>query len=137
MQIYSEAIVVVQLSGSLLNSTYVQNSELHAYLPEGWEEKLDSLIDNAYTYGREGISTAVCIPTLINVIYSLVARCRNLSTTENVFDVILTFLPGSKTGKNKIKKYKKRCFKFKDDVCTLDQFDQCQHILCKDNRKVI
>ncbi|XP_026742955.1 transmembrane protein 245-like isoform X1 [Trichoplusia ni] len=59
IQIYSEAIVVVQLSGSLLNSTYVQNSELHAYLPEGWEEKLDSLIDNAYTYGREGISTAV------------------------------------------------------------------------------
>ncbi|XP_050551421.1 transmembrane protein 245 isoform X4 [Spodoptera frugiperda] len=59
IQIYSEAIVVVQLSGSLLNSTYVQNSELHAYLPEGWEEKLDSLIDNAYTYGREGISTAI------------------------------------------------------------------------------
>ncbi|KAL4717915.1 hypothetical protein ACJJTC_001333 [Scirpophaga incertulas] len=59
IQIYSEAIVVVQLSGSLLNSTFVQNSELHAYLPEGWEEKLDSLIDNAYTYGREGISTGV------------------------------------------------------------------------------
>ncbi|XP_026760777.2 transmembrane protein 245 isoform X2 [Galleria mellonella] len=59
IQIYSEAIVVVQLSGSLLNSTFVQNSELHAYLPEGWEEKLDSLIDNAYTYGREGISTAI------------------------------------------------------------------------------
>ncbi|KAJ0173563.1 hypothetical protein K1T71_010712 [Dendrolimus kikuchii] len=59
IQIYSEAIVVVQLSGSLLNSTYVQNSELHAYLPEGWEEKLDSLIDNAYTYGREGISSTV------------------------------------------------------------------------------
>ncbi|XP_049877971.1 transmembrane protein 245 [Pectinophora gossypiella] len=59
IQIYSEAIVVVQLSGSLLNSTFVQNSELHKYLPEGWEEKLDSLIDNAYTYGREGISTGV------------------------------------------------------------------------------
>ncbi|XP_046971701.1 transmembrane protein 245 isoform X2 [Vanessa cardui] len=59
IQIYSEAIVVVQLSGSLLNSTFVQNSELHAYLPEGWEEKLDSLIDNAYTYGREGISTGI------------------------------------------------------------------------------
>ncbi|XP_073950314.1 transmembrane protein 245 isoform X2 [Choristoneura fumiferana] len=59
IQIYSEAIVVVQLSGSLLNSTFVQNSELHAYLPEGWEEKLDSLIDNAYTYGKEGISTGV------------------------------------------------------------------------------
>ncbi|CAB0028639.1 unnamed protein product, partial [Trichogramma brassicae] len=58
IQIYSEAIVVVQLSGSLLNSTFVQNSELHAYLPAGWEDKLDSLIDNAYTYGREGISTA-------------------------------------------------------------------------------
>lgn len=59
IQIYSEAIVVVQLSGSLLNSTYVQNSKLHAYLPEGWEDKLDSLIDNAYTYGREGISATV------------------------------------------------------------------------------
>lgn len=61
LQIYSEAIVVVKLSGSLLNSTFVQNSELHAYLPEGWEEKLDSLIDNAYTYGREGISTGVSL----------------------------------------------------------------------------
>ncbi|XP_050674963.1 transmembrane protein 245 isoform X3 [Leptidea sinapis] len=59
IQIYSEAIVVIQLSGSLLNSTFVQNSALHAYLPEGWEEKLDSLIDNAYTYGREGISTGL------------------------------------------------------------------------------
>nr|XP_021202592.1 transmembrane protein 245 isoform X2 [Bombyx mori] len=59
IQIYSEAIVVVQLSGSLLNSTYVQNSVLHNYLPEGWEEKLDSLIDDAYTYGREGISTTI------------------------------------------------------------------------------
>lgn len=59
IQIYSEAIVVIQLSGSLLNSTIVQNSELHAYLPEGWEDKLDSLIDNAYTYGREGISTSI------------------------------------------------------------------------------
>ncbi|KAJ2953387.1 hypothetical protein O0L34_g977 [Tuta absoluta] len=59
IQIYSEAIVVVQLSGSLLNSTFVQNSELHKYLPEGWEDKLDSLIDNAYTYGREGISTGI------------------------------------------------------------------------------
>ncbi|XP_047512850.1 transmembrane protein 245 isoform X1 [Pieris napi] len=57
IQIYSEAIVVIQLSGSLLNSTFVQNSVIHAYLPEGWEDKLDSLIDNAYTYGREGIST--------------------------------------------------------------------------------
>ncbi|XP_047512852.1 transmembrane protein 245 isoform X3 [Pieris napi] len=59
IQIYSEAIVVIQLSGSLLNSTFVQNSVIHAYLPEGWEDKLDSLIDNAYTYGREGISTGV------------------------------------------------------------------------------
>ncbi|CAH2045197.1 unnamed protein product, partial [Iphiclides podalirius] len=59
IQIYSEAIVVVQLSGSLLNSTFVQHSPLQNYLPEGWNEQLDSLIDNAYTYGREGISTAV------------------------------------------------------------------------------
>ncbi|XP_048486237.1 transmembrane protein 245 [Plutella xylostella] len=59
IQIYSEAIVVVQMSGSLLNSTFVQNSELHQYLPDGWEDKLDSLIDNAYTYGREGISKGV------------------------------------------------------------------------------
>ncbi|XP_026314827.1 transmembrane protein 245 isoform X2 [Hyposmocoma kahamanoa] len=59
IQIYSETIVVVQLSGSLLNSTFVQNSELHKYLPEGWEDKLDSLLDNAYTYGREGISKGV------------------------------------------------------------------------------
>ncbi|CAG4954205.1 unnamed protein product [Parnassius apollo] len=59
IQIYSEAIVVIQLSGSLLNSTFVQHSPLQTYLPEGWEDKLDSLIDDAYTYGREGISTAV------------------------------------------------------------------------------
>ncbi|GBP43202.1 Transmembrane protein 245 [Eumeta japonica] len=66
IQIYSEAIVVLQLSGSVLNSTIVQNSELHAYLPEGWEEKVDSLIDDAYTYGREGISKAAYELTLIS-----------------------------------------------------------------------
>lgn len=44
-----------------MNSTFVQHSPLQKYLPEGWDEKLDSLIDDAYTYGREGISTAVSI----------------------------------------------------------------------------
>lgn len=50
---------MVQLTGSLINRTVVHNPELRQLLPPGWDETLDSLLDNAYVYGREGLSKAV------------------------------------------------------------------------------
>ncbi|XP_050296615.1 transmembrane protein 245-like isoform X2 [Anthonomus grandis grandis] len=59
IQIYAEAILLLQMISNAINQTVVQNPELHQLLPPTWNETMDSLLDNAYQYGREGISKAV------------------------------------------------------------------------------
>lgn len=43
----------------MINNTVVHNPELRQLLPPSLEETLDSVLDNAYIYGREGISKVV------------------------------------------------------------------------------
>lgn len=50
---------MVQTTGNVINSTIVHNPELRQLLPPSIEETLDSVLDNAYIYGREGISKLV------------------------------------------------------------------------------
>lgn len=59
LQIYAEGIMLVQMVGNVINQTVVQNPELRQLLPPTWDETMDSILDNAYQYGREGISKAV------------------------------------------------------------------------------
>ncbi|XP_072383080.1 transmembrane protein 245 [Diabrotica undecimpunctata] len=59
VQIYAEAIMLVQMTGSLINQTVVHNPELKQVLPPAWDDTVDSILDNAYLYGREGISKTV------------------------------------------------------------------------------
>ncbi|XP_066249575.1 transmembrane protein 245 [Euwallacea similis] len=59
VQIYAEGIMLVQMTSNVINQTVVQNPELRQLLPPTWDETMDSLLDNAYQYGREGISKAV------------------------------------------------------------------------------
>ncbi|CAH1105803.1 unnamed protein product [Psylliodes chrysocephalus] len=59
IQIYAEAIMLVQMTGSLINQTVVQNPELKQMLPPAWDDTIDSILDNAYQYGREGIQKSV------------------------------------------------------------------------------
>ncbi|RZC33168.1 transmembrane protein 245 [Asbolus verrucosus] len=58
-QIYAEAIMLVQMTGNVINQTVVHNPELRQLLPPAWDDTVDSILDNAYQYGREGISKAV------------------------------------------------------------------------------
>lgn len=51
--------MLVQMTSNVINQTVVQNPELRQMLPPTWDETMDSLLDNAYQYGREGISKAV------------------------------------------------------------------------------
>lgn len=59
LQIYAEGIMLVQMTSNVINQTVVQNPELRQLLPPTWDETMDSILDNAYQYGREGISKAV------------------------------------------------------------------------------
>ncbi|KAK9875494.1 hypothetical protein WA026_007885 [Henosepilachna vigintioctopunctata] len=59
IQIYAEAIMLVQITGNVINQTVVHNPELRQLLPTTFDDTVDSVLDNAYQYGREGLSKAV------------------------------------------------------------------------------
>lgn len=47
------------MSGEILNSTLINNPDID-WVPQQWEESVNSVLDNAYTYGRAAISDGVC-----------------------------------------------------------------------------
>lgn len=53
--------MLVQMFSNVINQTVVNNPELKHLLPDTWDDTVDSILDNAYQYGREGISKAVII----------------------------------------------------------------------------
>lgn len=55
VQVYSEGIHMLQVGSSILNSTYMRNTKLM----DGWQSQLDSIVNDAYSYGRQGISSGV------------------------------------------------------------------------------
>lgn len=55
------------MTSNVINQTVVQNPELRQLLPPTWDETMDSILDNAYQYGREGISKAVSIILVLKV----------------------------------------------------------------------
>ncbi|KAG5309294.1 TM245 protein, partial [Acromyrmex insinuator] len=58
IQIYAEGLHLVQVTGEILNSTLMSNSDID-WVPEKWEESVNSVLDNVYTYGRSAISDGV------------------------------------------------------------------------------
>ncbi|XP_023244199.1 transmembrane protein 245-like [Centruroides sculpturatus] len=64
VQIYGESMHLVGVTSSLINQTLVYNSDIQELLPESLldvQGTLDSMLGDAYVYGREWISTSVCI----------------------------------------------------------------------------
>lgn len=59
VEIYSEAITVVQLGNDVVNWTLCHRPELMNMFPEGVTSSMDDVIENAYQYGRTGIGTYV------------------------------------------------------------------------------
>lgn len=56
---YAEGIHLVHVAGNAINNTLSNNQEILALLPEGVQEKLHLVLDNAYLYGRQSISSMV------------------------------------------------------------------------------
>ncbi|CAD6236263.1 GSCOCG00012466001-RA-CDS [Cotesia congregata] len=56
--IYAEGIHLIQVTGEIINSTLVHNPDID-WVPEQWEDSVNSVLDNAYTYGRSAIAHAV------------------------------------------------------------------------------
>ncbi|XP_012254878.1 transmembrane protein 245 isoform X2 [Athalia rosae] len=58
IQIYAEGMHLIQVTGEVLNSSLVNNADID-WVPEQWEDSVNSVLDNAYTYGRSAISDGV------------------------------------------------------------------------------
>lgn len=59
---------IVQTAAHFTNATIVSNPELLQMLPEGIGDGIKQMLDNAYQYGREGISNMVgAMQTMINL----------------------------------------------------------------------
>ncbi|XP_034243899.1 transmembrane protein 245 isoform X1 [Thrips palmi] len=59
VNVYAEGIHLVHVAGNAINNTLSNNQEILALLPEGVQEKLHLVLDNAYLYGRQSISSMV------------------------------------------------------------------------------
>lgn len=69
LQVYAEGIHLVYMSANVINSTVVYNSDMLGVVPEDWQDKMNDILDNAYTYGREGISKMVMCPTSLRILW--------------------------------------------------------------------
>lgn len=49
---------LIHITGEILNSSLMNNPDID-WLPEHWEDSVNSVLDNAYTYGRSAISDGV------------------------------------------------------------------------------
>ncbi|XP_078033745.1 transmembrane protein 245 isoform X1 [Augochlora pura] len=58
IQVYTEGMYLIQITGEILNSSLMNNPDID-WLPEQWEGSVNSVLDNAYTYGRSAISDGV------------------------------------------------------------------------------
>ncbi|KAL6267048.1 hypothetical protein P5V15_000124 [Pogonomyrmex californicus] len=58
VQIYAEGMHLIQVTGDILNSSLMNNPDID-WVPEKWEESVNSVLDNAYTYGRSAISDGI------------------------------------------------------------------------------
>lgn len=58
-QFYAEGDHLVRVGANVINSTVSQYPEMSQILPEGWESLTDSLVGNAYHYGRDYIKTLI------------------------------------------------------------------------------
>ncbi|XP_015586953.1 transmembrane protein 245 isoform X2 [Cephus cinctus] len=58
IQVYAEGMHLVQVTGDVLNASLVNNPDID-WVPEQWEDSVNSVLDNAYTYGRSAISDGI------------------------------------------------------------------------------
>ncbi|XP_046397197.1 transmembrane protein 245 isoform X2 [Ischnura elegans] len=59
VQSYGETFHMLHVFGNVINSTIVNNPELSAYLPEGMQSMVDTTLNSAYLYGREGLVSLI------------------------------------------------------------------------------
>ncbi|CAG7832253.1 unnamed protein product [Allacma fusca] len=58
-QVYAEGDHLVRVTRNLINTTVSQHPEINEMLPEGWQSIMNSMVGNAFHYGREYISNMI------------------------------------------------------------------------------
>ncbi|KAK2580315.1 hypothetical protein KPH14_012552 [Odynerus spinipes] len=58
IQVYAEGMHLVQVTAEIVNSSLINNPDID-WVPQEWEESVNSVLDNAYTYGRSAISDGI------------------------------------------------------------------------------
>lgn len=58
IQVYAEGMHLIQVTAEIVNSSLINNPDID-WVPQEWEESVNSVLDNAYTYGRGAISEGV------------------------------------------------------------------------------
>ena len=66
-QVYAEGMHLIQVTGEIVNSSLMNNPDID-WVPQQWEESVNSVLDNAYTYGRSAISDGVGIFLIKNTV---------------------------------------------------------------------
>ncbi|XP_065558651.1 transmembrane protein 245-like isoform X2 [Artemia franciscana] len=59
IQFYTEGVHLVQVTAGLANSTLARYPEAQHMLPKGIDSMMEQVVDNAYSYGREGLVTII------------------------------------------------------------------------------
>jgi hypothetical protein len=72
------------MGANVINSTVVHNSDMLGVMPDDWQDKVNAILDNAYTYGREGISKMVMCTMHITV-NLLGLFCKTLQFAQVLF----------------------------------------------------
>ncbi|XP_015178246.1 PREDICTED: transmembrane protein 245 isoform X2 [Polistes dominula] len=58
IQVYAEGMHLIQVTAEIVNSSLINNPDID-WVPQEWEESVNSVLDNAYTYGRSAISDGI------------------------------------------------------------------------------
>lgn len=58
-QVYAEGDHLVRVTRNLINTTVSQHPELNQLLPEGWQSMMNSMVGNAFQYGREYLANVI------------------------------------------------------------------------------
>ncbi|KAL2743928.1 transmembrane protein 245 isoform X1 [Vespula maculifrons] len=58
IQVYAEGMHLIQVTAEIVNSSLINNPDID-WVPQEWEESVNSVLDNAYTYGRGAISDGI------------------------------------------------------------------------------
>lgn len=59
LQAYREGVYLIQVGSDIVNKSIIHNPDIHQLLPEDWKTTVETALNDAYIYAREGIAKLV------------------------------------------------------------------------------